>query len=220
MNYELYVIDTETTGLSAIDHSPVEISIHRVATDEQKTWFLKPINIDTIQAAALRVNKLKMEDLKGLTKEGRELYREPAKVLVEIENWIMEDGARSEDRFVVGHNVYFDLQMLIHLWDKCDSLGTFPWSQKRSLDTMGLEFVINLCRGKFAEGYSLANVIKKYGVSNSKAHSAAADVVATVAVFKAQIGLLGDALALLDHNQQGSDANLNDLLKWANGKSA
>jgi DNA polymerase III epsilon subunit-like protein len=220
MNYELYVLDTETTGISAVDHSPVEISIHRLATSEQKTWHLKPINMDTIQAAALRVNGLKMEDLKGLTKEGRELYREPAKVLVEIENWIMEDGSRSEDRFIVGHNAYFDLQMLIHLWDKCNSPGTFPWNPRRCLDTMGLEFAIDLCRGKFAQGYALANLTKKYGVINSKAHSAAADVAATVAVFKAQVGLLGDAFALLDHNQQGGDAELNDLIKWANGKPA
>src|ERR1700684_4599263 len=123
MNYELYILDVETTGLSFEKNEPVEISICRAATNEQKTWHLKPINFDTIQADALRVNGLKIEDLKGLTKEGRELYREPAKVLVEIENWIMEDGARSEDRFTVGHNVSFDLQMLIHLWYKCDSLG-------------------------------------------------------------------------------------------------
>jgi DNA polymerase III epsilon subunit-like protein len=220
MNYELYVIDTETTGISPIDHSPVEISIYRVSTGEQRTWFLQPINVETIQAEALRVNGLKIEDLKGLTKEGRELYQEPIKVLIEIENWVMEDAARSEDRFMVGHNVQFDLQMLIQLWNKCNSSGTFPWSQRRSLDTMNLEFVIDLCRGKFAQSYSLANVIKKYGIWNSKAHTAAADVLATVAVFKAQIGILGDAFALLDHNQQGSDASLNDLLSWANGKSA
>lgn len=187
MSYELYVLDTETTGLDAIKNDPIEISIYRLSDDTQKTWCLRPINFEEISVDALRVNGHVLEDLKGLTKEGRERYLAPAKVLVEIENWLMEDGFRSEDRLMVGQNIGFDKDMLIQLWKKCDSSGTFPFSKKYSLDTMGIEFFMNYCKDVKAEGYSLRNLVKKYGITNSKAHSAAADTKATMEVFRKQV---------------------------------
>lgn len=187
MSYELYVLDTETTGLDAIKNDPIEISIYRLSDDTQKTWCLKPINFEEISVDALRVNGHLLEDLKGLTKEGRERYLTPTKVLVEIENWLMEDGFRSEDRLMVGQNIGFDKEMLIQLWKKCNSSGTFPFSKKYSLDTMGIEFFMDYCKDVKAEGYSLRNLVKKYGVTNSKAHSAAADTKATMEVFRKQV---------------------------------
>ena len=45
------------------------------------------------------------------------------------------------------------------------------------------------------EGYSLNNLIKKYGVKNDKAHTAAADVKATKEVLMKQIEAFKKALA-------------------------
>lgn len=189
MNFELYVIDTETTGLNPIKNEPVEISIFRLSTGAQKTWCLKPINVDNIEQGALRVNGLKLEDLQGLTKDGREKYLSPNKVLVDIENWVNEDNLPTSQRLMVGQNVSFDKQMMLSLWEKCGVRDSFPFSDKYSLDTMQIEVVINYCLNTMSEasGYSLSALTKKYGIKNDKAHSAEADVRATKELFTKQI---------------------------------
>ena len=185
--YELYVLDTETCGLNPNIHEPVEISIYRHSTGAQKTWHCKPINMDTISPDALRVNGLKLEDLQGKTKEGREKYQEPSKVLVEIENWLAEDMVASEDRIMVGQNVSFDKLMLESLWDKCGALETFPFNKKYIIDTMQIEFMMDYIGQNESEGYSLYALTKKYAIKNEKAHSAASDVLATLGVFNKQV---------------------------------
>jgi DNA polymerase III epsilon subunit-like protein len=187
MNFELYVVDTETTGLDPVTNEPVEISVYRLSNDAQKTWWLKPLNFESISTDALRINGHKLEDLQGHTKEGREKYGVPAKALVDIENWLMEDGVSSGDRILVGQNIAFDKAMLLSLWKKCNSPGTFPFNEKYSLDTMGIEFFSDYCREEIATGYSLSAMAKKHGIKNEKAHSAADDVRATVALFRKQV---------------------------------
>lgn len=185
--FELYVVDTETTGLSATQNDPVEVSIYRLSNDEQKTWFVKPLNFEHISEDALRVNKHKLEDLKGITKFGQEHYKDPKKVIVEIENWLVNDMVSSGERLIVGHNSPFDKAMLFEWWRKCGSPDTFPFNEKYSLDTMQNELMLNLCSDKIAEGYSLFALTKKYGIKNDHAHAAASDVRATVAVFRRQL---------------------------------
>jgi DNA polymerase III epsilon subunit-like protein len=185
--YELYGVDTETTGLSANDHSPIEISLYRLSTDEQKTWFIKPINYETISADALRVNKHKLEDLKGLTKYGQDTYRNVSDVLIEIENWVMEDFASSNDRILLGQNVAFDKMMLTSLWGKCSTRETFPFNEKYGIDTMMLQFSFDYAKGEFLEGYNLGSLCKRHGVKNEKSHSATADTKAMVEIFRKQI---------------------------------
>lgn len=197
MAYELYCIDTETTGTDEMIHSPIEISIYRLSTDAQSTWWLKPLDIPSISPDALRVNGHKLEDLKGQTPEGRERYQDPAKILVEVENWLMEDGCTSMDRLILGQNATFDRGMLQRLWERCGSAGTFPFNHKYVLDTMGTELMLDLAQGQQAQGYSLRNLTKKYGVRNEKAHTASEDVKATVAVFRKQLDFLRSALDLL-----------------------
>ncbi len=192
--YELYCIDTETTGLNYIKNEPVEISIYRLSTNEQKTWCLKPINMDNIEQGALRVNGLKLEDLKGLTKEGRDKYLPADKVLVDIENWVNDDNLPTSQRLMVGQNVNFDKQMMLSLWEKCGAKDSFPFSDKYSLDTMMIEFFLDYSQGSFAEGYNLKALTKKYNIKNERAHSAADDVKATVGVFLKQIDFFRDKL--------------------------
>lgn len=193
----LYCADCETTGLNYIKHSPVEISIYRLNTDEQKTWFLKPINFEHISMEALKVNGIKLEDLKGQTAEGREKYQDPKKVIVEIENWLMEDMASAEDRVLIGQNVGFDKEMLISLWEKCESPDTFPFSPKREFNTDQLEIAFDYATDKLedSKGYSLKLLNKKYGIVNKAAHTAEADVQATVELFRKQMKYLKTQLA-------------------------
>lgn len=192
--YEIFGLDTETTGLSPFYHSPVEISIYRLSNNTQKTWHLKPVSLNTIEPEALRVNGLKIEDLRGDTKEGHEKYRDPAKVLVEIESWLAEDFLASNDRIIAAQNAAFDKGMLESLWEKCGTKETFPFNRKYTMDTAMVEFYLDWCKGQFAEGYSLHALTKKYGVKNLNAHSAEADTKATVEVLKKQIEYFRTAL--------------------------
>jgi DNA polymerase III epsilon subunit-like protein len=186
MNYEIYVLDCETTGLHIIDHDIIELSIYRLKDDVQKTWLLQPTNPQNYETVALKINGHKLEDLRHETQLGRELYKDPNKVIIEIENWLMEDGLPAEKRICVGQNVSFDLARLEQLWIKCNSKDSLPFG-RRYMDTMIVELFLDYCKGTFAEGYSLNNIIKKYGVTNVKAHSAEADTKATKQVFMKQV---------------------------------
>lgn len=186
MEYVIYVCDTETTGLSNINNDVIEISLCKLKSDDQRTWFVKPINISNIDHGALRINGHKIEDLKLETKYGRETYKDPASVIIEIENWVTEDGVPTQNRVICGQNISFDKGMLEQLWIKCGSKDSFPFG-RRMIDTMQIEFFLDWCKNSMAEGYSLSNLVKKYGVKNEKAHSAAADAKATKEVFEKQI---------------------------------
>jgi DNA polymerase III alpha subunit (gram-positive type) len=52
---------------------------------------------------------------------------------------------------------------------------------------MIIELFFDYCKNDFAEGYSLSKLVKKYGVKNERAHSAAADTKATKEVFMKQV---------------------------------
>lgn len=186
MDYELYVLDTETTGLDFYKHDVIELSILKLSTNEQKTWLIQPTNINNYSVAALKTNKHKLEDLQHKTEQGIKLYKNSKNVIVDIENWIMTDSLNSERRICVGQNVGFDLNMLKYLWIKCDSEDSFPFG-KLMIDTRVLEIFFDYCKGSFDEGYSLYNFLKKYGIKNEKAHTAAADTKATKELFIKQV---------------------------------
>ncbi len=194
MDYVLYVADCETTGLDSRDHDVIELSLLRLTDGVQKTWCLKPLKPENIDVGSLRINGHKMEDLRHQTREGRERYQDPNKVIVEIENWIMEDGVPTEQRVLVGQNIAFDRERFEQLWSKCNSRDSFPFG-RRTMDTMGIEFFLDWCKGEMAEGYGLKNLIKKYGVKNEKAHTAAADTLATKEVFLKQVDIFKGIMA-------------------------
>lgn len=200
MNYCLYTIDVETTGLDAVKYDVIELSIQRLSDGEQKTWYIQPTNPNNYEAAALRINGHKIEDLRHETAEGRKKYMDPKKAIVEIENWLLDDGAPTQLRACVGQNVSFDLEMLRRLWEKCGSLDSFPFG-RRYFDTMVIEMIIDFSReGALSDNnkYNLGSIIKKYGIKNEKAHTADADVRATTAVFQAQVAKLQKLMKLLD----------------------
>lgn len=194
-DYVLYVADCETTGLDSRIHDVIELSLLRLSDGAQKTWCLKPLNPNEIDIGSLRINGHILEELRHETKTGRDRYLDANKVIVDIENWIMEDGVPAEQRVLVGQNVAFDRERFEQLWTKCNSRDSYPFG-RRMMDTMMIEFFLDFCKGQMAEGYSLNNLIKKYGVKNEKAHSAEADVKATKEVFLKQIeyfrGILTD----------------------------
>jgi len=204
MNYVFYVADIETTGLDSHIHDVIELSLSRIgdsSENAQKTWCFKPISPDKIDMGSLKVNGHKLEDLLHKTKEGRERYLDPNLAIVDVENWLSEDGVPAEKRFLIGQNIGFDKDRLEQLWIKCNSRDSFPFG-RRLMDTMMNELFFDFCRGQFAEGYGLNALVKKYGVKNEKAHTAAADVKATKEVFEKQVELMRKLIKL------GEDAGL------------
>ncbi len=188
MNYVIYVVDVETTGLDDRLNDIIELSIHRLTDDVQKTWCLQPFNPNTIDPDSLRINGHKREDILHQTKEGSERYLDPNKVIIEAENWIMEDGVPNTQRVLAGQNVAFDKSFLEQHWIKGQVKDSFPFG-RRTLDTMQIEFFMDLCRGQMAEGYSLKLLTK-----NEKAHSAEADVKVTKEVLMKQVEVFKKAL--------------------------
>ena len=194
MDYVIYIADVETTGLDNRLNDVIELSLHRLTDNVQKTWCMKPFNPDAIDPDSLRINGHKREDLLHQTKEGRDRYLDPNKVIIEVENWVMEDGVQTANRIMAGQNVGFDVNYLEQHWIKGQVRDSFPFSVKRMLDTMQIEFFMDLCRGQMSEGYSLANLTKKYGLKNERAHTAEADVKVTKEVLMKQIDVFKKAL--------------------------
>lgn len=193
-DYVLYIIDTETTGLSAIDNDVIELSLYRMSDDLQKTWCIKPSNPQNIEVAALRINKHKLEDITHRTKYGQDTYLDPNKIIVDIENFVADDNATAAQRVLVGANTGFDKGMIDQLWAKCNSSDSFPFG-RRYLDIQQIEFFLNMCQNDMLESYSLSNIIKKYGLKNEKSHTAAADTIVTKDVLKKQIEFFKKVLA-------------------------
>ena len=191
MTHEIYCLDCETTGLDPLKNEVIELSIKRMSDGAQKTWFMRPKRTDSIDHGALRINHHNLDDLLHKTKEGKEKYKDQSETLVEIEEWLNEDGASFRNRVPMGQNVQFDVQFLRQLWATNDSSDTFPFGH-HSLDTMQIQFAIDYAKDKnnMKDSYSLASLIKSAGIKNEKAHSADADVRATAELFLAQMSEL------------------------------
>lgn len=184
----LYTLDSETTSLSHETGEIIELSIYRLSDDSQKTWCLKPNNYEAIEPDALRINGHKLDDLKLLTKYGQETYKDPAKVIVEIENWMLEDMSSTDDRILVGQNPIFDLQFMQKLWANHNSSQTFPFGKRPFiLDTRQIQLFLDLANNTRCKYYNLGSLVEKWEVKKEKAHRADADTRMTKDVFLAQL---------------------------------
>ena len=184
--YIIYVCDTETTGMDFKIHDVIEVSLCRffmgASEREQRTWYIKAVNPTTIQEEALKINGHKREDIIHFSNAGKEKYKEPFDVVLDIENWIMGDDVSIMDRMLVGQNISFDINMLKELWNRVGAADTFPWDidkGKRSLDTQQICNFIDLCTGKRRRYTNLGTLVKAFGVKARKAHRAEDDVTMT-----------------------------------------
>lgn len=182
--YKMYVIDTETTGLSAVDNDVIEIAMCRLTMEnkkieqEHKSWLLKAMNPKTIQDEALKINGHQREDILHQTAFGRENYLLPEVVIPEIEMWMMEDGVSALDRIFVGQNPFFDVNALTELWKRQNSIETFPFSlenNNRIIDTKQIVAMYDVCMGKRRRYYNLSSLVKAFSIKKGKAHRASED---------------------------------------------
>lgn len=191
-NLVLYVCDTETTGISHIKGCEIiEISLYRLSDNTQKTWCLKPNNLAAIEQEALRINGHKLDDLKHLTKLGVDTYKDPAAVVVEIENFMAEDCVSSGERVLCGQNIIFDLNFIEKLWADNNATDTFPFGKRPLLlDTKQIALFLDVATGTKSEFYNLSSLVTKYGVKKEKAHKAESDTKMTKDVLLKQIGMV------------------------------
>ena len=183
-NYIIYVQDTETTGLIPGQHEIIELSMLRFCfgendfEPEQKTWLMRALNPESIRDDALAVNGHKKEDILWQTPYGRENYKKPSDVIIEIEDWILEDKMSSYDRVFAGQNPMFDFEHMVALWKNCNSIDTFPFLtdfNKRIINTIELALFFDICIGRKREKYGLNSLVKDFGIKKEKSHRADSD---------------------------------------------
>lgn len=195
--YIIYVIDTETTGLDPVNNEIVELSMSRfsfsdkIETD-QKTWLIKALKPETIQEDALKVNGHKIEDILCQSDFGKENYKHPEDVIVDIEDWIAADKMSANDRVFGGQNPMFDFNMMTSLWKNQNSIHTFPFitgHNAKLVDTKQLALILDICMNRKRDKYNLGSLVKSYSVKKGHAHRADEDVRMTldllVKMFKA-----------------------------------
>jgi DNA polymerase-3 subunit alpha (Gram-positive type) len=121
-----YIIDTETTGLSADYHEIIEISIIRAEDKHQITKFIKPDFPQRASPEALKITNKSFKDLlKGEAKEA---------VVESINKFLAEDSSSPEHRVFVAHNAPFDRRFCHALWSSVNKI--FPansWLDTKSL---------------------------------------------------------------------------------------
>lgn len=189
--FQIYVTDTETTGLEVLTSEILELTLYHINQERSETWYLKPDKPENASPDALRVNGHKLADISHQTEEGRKLYQDPAKVIIDIENWINKDNNSSELRLLVGHNVGFDMKFLQTLWSKHNYQETFPFGARpHYLDTMQAQLFIDLIKGEKLNYYNLGSLVEKYGVKKLKAHASLGDTIMCKDVFLKQLKIL------------------------------
>jgi DNA polymerase III epsilon subunit-like protein len=115
MSIKYYIIDTETSGLSARPdmHEVVQISIIRCSDKVQLSKNIIAERPERASYDALRITGKTLADLKkGDRKED---------VVALCNKFFEEDGGTPASRCIIGHNIIaFDKKFLHALWESCD----------------------------------------------------------------------------------------------------
>jgi DNA polymerase III epsilon subunit-like protein len=124
-----YIIDTETTGLSAGFHEIFEISIIREIDRHQLSRNIKIQFPERASAEALKITNKKISEL--LIGESKE------KVIQDIEDFLSLDKSSPEHRVFVAHNASFDQRFCHALWASANK--KFPadyWLDTKEISRM------------------------------------------------------------------------------------
>lgn len=186
---KLFYVDTETTGVDPKVHDIIQLAC-LVEVDQkvvdQRCWFIKPFNWNTIDPKALECSGTTMDDLKS------DKYMFPQDAYRQIYTFLCKyiNPRDREDKFTpAGYNTPFDTQMLREFFHKNNDkyYGSFflPWDvcvyrMFNAFRAAGL--VLNVPNMK------LETLCRRFNVPID-AHDAISDITATRQLF-----LLGRAL--------------------------
>lgn len=172
-----YFIDTETSGLRAKDHALLEISIIKQIDRVEVDRFyakIQPCETDILEPEALRIN--------GLTphKWSKSEALEPMFAASMISDFVeMYWDDKNLRRYVVGHNVGFDVRFIRALSHKTGIRINLPYTQldTKTLSACILQPLAHLPNNKL-------DTIRAYlGMSQEGAHSAEKDCEDMIEVF-------------------------------------
>jgi len=172
--HNLAFIDVETTGLDPHRHEIIEIA--GVLTDPKLKLLgefefkIKPDRLDVADQQSLRIN--------GYTDAAWLFAPQAAQVLPEV-------GRKIAGAMMVGHNVFFDWQFVNQAFARAGLKNPLHYHR---LDTMSMAYT-KLYHDPKVEYFSLEYLCKHFGIKNERAHSALADVRATVELYKKLLGI-------------------------------
>lgn len=196
---KLAFIDTETTGLNPVLNDPFQVAVifrklvysylgdgvFEFALDkelEEKVFYLKPLNFDTISLKALEVNGVSIETLKSYP-PAAETFNE----MISYFNTKVDRFNKYDKLIPVGYNVKFDLDMLFALQDKLAFKYFGAYLSRKAIDVLDhIRHIQLLFPGVFGESINLKSVCGTQGVCVvlNEAHDALADIRATMALFE------------------------------------
>jgi DNA polymerase III epsilon subunit-like protein len=177
-----YVLDTETTGLKVGYHEVNQISILRLASNEQMTVDIGVKYPDRASPQALQVQgKSVLEISSGINK---------ADAVSRINDFIEGDGQTPAHRCIVGHNVQFDRKFCHQTWD--DVGEVFPADMWLCTKTFAQRYAkktgvqkIAMAQNKPKAKYGLNIFMEGVGLTPQEgAHSATVDVSNTATLLK------------------------------------
>lgn len=171
---EYYVLDVETTGLSAENHETTQISIVRCKDRHQLSKYIAAEHPERASYEALNITGRTLKDIiRGETKED---------AVISCDDFFQQDGKTPEHRCIIAHNAPFDRRFVHALWGKVNK--TFPanlW-----LDTKTLTGRLAKKNGQKKPSLTLESSLKIASVNNvtSGAHNAIADTRNTYKLWK------------------------------------
>ena len=186
---KLVVIDTETGGPSANDHSILSIALVIWHGEMQPPVFERLICEGDliVTPEGMANNRI---DLPTLGKEGLS----PPEAIEQLESFIREHHTRDERATLAGHNVGFDIAFLKRLYRLAgrDYGRTFS---HRSFDTVSVLRYLRLTGLLDLPDESSDTAFAHFGIqpASDRRHEAAADVVATANLISqlVALGLVG-----------------------------
>jgi DNA polymerase III epsilon subunit-like protein len=178
---KLVIIDTETGGTDAEQHSLLEIA----AIVWEDGLIGDPFRVDVIETPcvvtpeALAINKI------DITQRPQALHPIAAKHA--FDRWMQVHGYVGEAAIACGHNVDFDLRFLRRLYRivaREERRFVHDWLfSHRTLDTMSLIRFDAMIDGREAIG--LSSALDFYGIARDDRHTALGDVLATAQLLNA-----------------------------------
>lgn len=191
MNY-LLAFDTETGGLDPKDGDLLTIYAAIIDQDfkimEELDLKLKPDGdrLPNADAGALRVNGINIHDH---MKSSETITYSEAKVkfVTMIKKYLQKKGRYSNIR-PMGYNLPFDIKFVQHYL-----IPNKEWDEMINYNTIDPKVVVNFlkdCSWLPPETGTLISMVKYFDISMGTAHTAKADTLATVEVYKKMLDLM------------------------------
>lgn len=180
--HNLAFIDTETSGLDSDKHEIIELAVVLVRQVDrpgkgpkleviaEKDWKIKMENREAAEDQALRVNGYNEVDWM---------------FALDLEQAMKEFSKLTEGATFVSHNLTFDYGFISRAFQKTGVENKMHYGK---LDTISIAFA-RLYDIPQASSFSLKALAALFKIENKKAHTALADTVTLVEIYKKMMGI-------------------------------